>query len=199
MKNCLECSREFESGKHHHKYCSQACRKLKRLSPERLARCVQCAEGFKTRGHRRIYCSKQCRRKAHAAMIKDRRICIRLGCDAATDSSCYCVFHGRCIQMASGANEYYAPLGWPRLRGADVEELWHEHVSKHGNKCPGCGVEMGWQINSEQSSLTLQHWHDETLGFLCYLCNRIEGTWKDTTSTVKQRLKRLRAEVDRKL
>lgn len=54
-----------------------------------------------------------------------------------------------------------------------VQEL--EDLVPEDMKCPACAADMIWRRSKEQkgawNQITLQHWRDGTIGFLCLRCN----------------------------
>jgi hypothetical protein len=74
------------------------------------------------------------------------------------------------------------------------QDSWTRHKVKHSvseledllpvnMKCPRCKVDMIWRRSQSQkgiaNQITIQHWNDGTIGFLCHRCNTQHGSMDD--------------------
>lgn len=101
--------------------------------------------------------------------------CYRKGCLAKSDGQLpYCRKHMRLSRMSRAANYVYLPKGWPKITMREVERLWKSTFPDEEMLCPTCKVPMTWC--KESQGITLQHWPDRSLSFLCFACNVKEGT-----------------------
>lgn len=108
------------------------------------------------------------------------KVCSKKGCsnpDAphkfGTVSS-YCTKHFRFIMMRNNARA--AGKAIPSY--SQLESYLHELKGFH---CPTCGVKMVWKtVRGEDKSnvISLQHWRNGRMSFICMLCNNRHGTSK---------------------
>jgi hypothetical protein len=78
----------------------------------------------------------------------------------------FCDMHYRFTQMRDGARDRHGL----KHTSKELEALLPADM-----KCPHCNVEMIWRRSRYEkgvtNQITLQHWRDGRLGFLCHQCN----------------------------
>ena len=65
-----------------------------------------------------------------------------------------------------------------KVRIQDIRNLYQKYFGNVTNpKCPKCNKEMIWHSKYGKRSdvITIQHWEDGSLGFLCLACNNKHG------------------------
>jgi hypothetical protein len=55
-------------------------------------------------------------------------------------------------------------------------------------QCPVCDVDMSCDSSNKTNKITLQHWQDGTLGFICYSCNISHGNMSRKYSDADRRI-----------
>ena len=116
-----------------------------------------------------------------AHLVKIMRKCSRLNCNnigqfkSGGSGTLYCYKHYRFKCMAVVANKRYGS----HLVIDDIENLYNEKYNKEKNpRCSGCGKVMIWhtKLGNRRDVISLHHWENDLLGFLCVSCNSRHGT-----------------------
>lgn len=104
--------------------------------------------------------------------------CSRKNCEQKIEVGRYCLFHSRMHNMMANANRRHSP----KISMGQIENLYHKYFSDSDQPtCQGCDKTM--ILSSHYGPLTdvlsLQHWEDGSLGFLCHSCNAKHGNYPE--------------------
>jgi hypothetical protein len=171
-KNCLSCNKTFVA-KRRKIYCSKSCYpKIVYKSQKSIYHkiCVICGKKYTTNISISRLCSRKCNSIEQQNRIKNLKVCRRPKCKNKVKYSGYCAIHTKILHIVSHSNKKYATKGWSKISINDIEKLWHEHKKKFGKKCPACKKQFIMKGKYSQS-ITIQHYNNKTIGFMCYKCN----------------------------
>ena len=85
----------------------------------------------------------------------------------------YCDKHVRFRRMADKSNKRYGS----KLTIQDIEDLYDSIYLNDNPTCFQCGKKMNWRPDIKRSNIiTIQHWENGILGFLCHSCNARHGS-----------------------
>ena len=110
-------------------------------------------------------------------MKKDKIQCSRKNCFEKAKYICggakYCTKHKRFRKMVNWANIFYQP----QIGIQDLDELFDKcFPDKNNVGYPKCGIKLEWEFGKYNPKIiTLQHWENGKLEFLCHYCNSVHG------------------------
>ena len=100
--------------------------------------------------------------------------CVDVGVKShASGRQRYCEYHSRVLQMVGSSNKRYGT----KLTMDQVESLLTQFISENGMTCSACrcSMRLSGQAYGISNTISIQHWEDGSMGFLCCGCNGRHG------------------------